>query len=55
MARLLDSVEPLVKNDFLGVGPDERGALPAGGLDALLGLPAEAVVAAPGLPNLVVK
>ena len=48
-ARLFDSVAPLVKTISLAVAPIRLGDLLARLLDRLLGLPAEAVIAAGGV------
>ena len=49
IARLSDSVAPLVKTISFGVGADQVGDLLARLLDRLLGLPAERMVAAGGV------
>ena len=49
MARLSDSVAPLVKTISLRIGADQPGDLSAGIFDRFLGLPAEFVIAAGGV------
>ena len=43
------------EDDFLRVGADQAGGLLAGGLDAVLGIPAETVVAASGIAELLAE